>query len=233
MNDQSGFRPMAWHLGFPVLAFIATFFSLFVFQSPLTGSGDNAFAQSSVRPPANATTSATPRAGTSTSIPGVKSVAPEDPKKGNVPGGSLGNRSQSDFWRALRQGATGTVSIPDKKAGQAIRGTPQRLRTEADVRNAQAAKAVGEGTGDATPKGTQAVASNPIVSWVEFRQGPLASIRCLCDGRCDRSDCSCFSSIRGRVRVEHGLSGQMIQPVWLDRAVRALAAGCFPLSSWR
>ncbi|MGI9411439.1 MAG: hypothetical protein ACR2OV_15270, partial [Hyphomicrobiaceae bacterium] len=208
MNDQSGFRPMAWHLGFPVLAFIATFFSLFVFQSPLTGT-DSAFAQSSVRPPANATTSAAPRAGTSTSIPGVKSVAPEDPKKGNVPGGSLGNRSQSDFWRALRQGATGTVSIPDKKAGQAIRGTPQRLRTEADVRKAQAAKAVGEGTGDATPQGTQAVASNPIVSWVQFRQGPLATNGAYALGGMILL-LFIFFLVRGRIRVEHGLSGQLI-----------------------
>ncbi len=36
---------------------------------------------------------------------------------GNVPGNSLGNTSDSDFWRQVRRGAAGTVSIPDKKAG--------------------------------------------------------------------------------------------------------------------
>ena len=210
MNNRSGSRPMAWRLGFPVLAFLAAFAALFVLQAPVTGDG-SALAQSSVRPPANATTSTVPRAGTSTSIPGVKSVAPENPKKGNVPGGSLGNRSQSDFWRALREGATGTVSIPDKKAGQAIRGTEQRLRTEADVREAQAAKAAGEGT--ATPTQTsqssQAFASNSIATWVQFRQGPLATMGAYAMGGIILL-LFVFFLLRGRIRVEHGMSGQLI-----------------------
>lgn len=36
---------------------------------------------------------------------------------GSVPGNSLGNTSDSDFWRQVRRGVTGSVSIPDKKAG--------------------------------------------------------------------------------------------------------------------
>jgi formate dehydrogenase subunit gamma len=36
---------------------------------------------------------------------------------GEVPGDSLGGSSDTDFWRAVRQGQQFTVSIPDKKAG--------------------------------------------------------------------------------------------------------------------
>ena len=31
-----------------------------------------------------------------------------------VPGGTLGNASDADFWREIRSGIQGTVSIPDK-----------------------------------------------------------------------------------------------------------------------
>ena len=207
MNNRSGSRPMAWRLGFPVLAFLAAFFALSVLQVPVFGDG-SAFAQSSVRPPANATTSTVPRAGTPTRIPGVQSVAPENPKEGNVPGGSLGNRSQSDFWRTLREGATGTVSIPDKKAGQAIRGTPQRLRTEADVIRAQAAKAAGTATGDSTPQAAQAVARNPI-DWIRLREGPLATYGAYGLGGTVLL-LVVFFLVRGRIKVEHGLSGELV-----------------------
>lgn len=52
-------------------------------------------AQSSVRPPEGATESTT---------------------GGNVPGGALGNTSDSEMWRSIRKGIEGTVSIPDKNA---------------------------------------------------------------------------------------------------------------------
>ena len=45
---------------------------------------------------------------------------------------SLGNESDSDMWRAIRQGTFGTVSIPDKKAGQLIQSEGENWRT---VRN--------------------------------------------------------------------------------------------------
>ncbi|MBL96095.1 MAG: Formate dehydrogenase, nitrate-inducible, cytochrome b556(Fdn) subunit [Alphaproteobacteria bacterium MarineAlpha3_Bin5] len=37
--------------------------------------------------------------------------------QGAVPGGSVGNLSDSEIWRAIRRGVEGNVSIPDKKAG--------------------------------------------------------------------------------------------------------------------
>jgi formate dehydrogenase subunit gamma len=41
-------------------------------------------------------------------------------KAGNVPGNSSGNSSDSDFWRALKDGVEGKVSIPDKQSGRLI-----------------------------------------------------------------------------------------------------------------
>jgi len=46
-----------------------------------------------------------------------RSVAPDMPTAGNVPGDSLGNTSDSEMWRAVRNGVQGNVSIPDKQAG--------------------------------------------------------------------------------------------------------------------
>src|SRR5690606_15447146 len=40
------------------------------------------------------------------------------PTGGQVPGNALGNQADSDLWRAIRQGETGYVSIPDPRAGQ-------------------------------------------------------------------------------------------------------------------
>ena len=57
-------------------------------------------AQSSVRPPAGSDTEVT---------------AP-----GEVPGNALGSASDSELWRAVKSGAAGSVSIPDKKAGMLV-----------------------------------------------------------------------------------------------------------------
>ena len=74
----------------------------------------SAFAQSSVRPPDNAVNiKAAPRS------PGI---APRASGLARQPGtasgieNTLGNRSQTDFWRALRHGVKGTVSIPNKNS---------------------------------------------------------------------------------------------------------------------
>lgn len=162
-----------------------------------------AFAQSSVRPPANATVNAVPRAGTPTPVPGRRGVAVEPLEKGNVPGGALGNRSQSDIWRVLREGKTGKVSIPDNKAGQLIRGTQQRLKTEADIRKAVAER------GAAATRGPD-ITDGSIMSWVEFRRGPLATYGAYAIGATVLL-LVIFFLIRGRIRVEHGLSGELIQ----------------------
>ncbi len=82
-----------------------------------------ASAQSSVRPPSNATENAVPApSGTgSTAAParpsgggptaGRPTVAPPNLTAGAVPGNTLGTRSQSDIWRQIRDGATGNVLI--------------------------------------------------------------------------------------------------------------------------
>ena len=166
-----------------------------------------ASAQSSVRPPANATVNAVPRAGSSSTVPGRKAVAPEVLKKGNVPGGSLGNRSQADIWRKLRSGATGNVSIPDANAGTLIRGAPLMpvatgTPSEADIRKAMAAQSAGQRSA--------AFGGSSIMSWVEFRRGPMATYGAYAMGAVIVL-LVVFFLIRGRIRVEHGLSGQMIQ----------------------
>jgi formate dehydrogenase subunit gamma len=63
----------------------------------------HANAQSSVRPPASGDTGF--------SDPSVS---------GEVPGNALGSTSDSEIWRAVKGGATGNVSIPDKKAGMLV-----------------------------------------------------------------------------------------------------------------
>jgi formate dehydrogenase subunit gamma len=39
---------------------------------------------------------------------------------GNIPGSPRGSLSQAEMWRAVRGGITGTVSIPNKEAGQLV-----------------------------------------------------------------------------------------------------------------
>lgn len=91
---------------------------------------------------------------------------------GNVPGNTLGTSSDTDFWRAVRQGEQGTVSIPDARAGVLV-------QSEGD-------------------------------NWRAFRNGPLSvfgawallgMVILLC----------VFFILRGRIKVEHGLSGKLIE----------------------
>lgn len=50
------------------------------------------------------------------------------PTGGEVPGNTLGATSDSEFWRAVRQGARGNVSIPDKQAGQLVQSEGDNWR---------------------------------------------------------------------------------------------------------
>lgn len=63
-------------------------------------------AQSSVRPPANATNAT----------------------GGTVPGMSRSSDSASEIWRAVRKGVKGTVSIPDQNAGQLVQSEGDNWR---------------------------------------------------------------------------------------------------------
>ncbi len=47
---------------------------------------------------------------------------------GQVPGGTLGAASDADFWREIRSGIEGTVSIPDKKAGVLVQSSGEGWR---------------------------------------------------------------------------------------------------------
>ncbi len=61
----------------------------------------------------------------------VLSVAPNSANAqqgGKVPGQSLGNSSNSELWRAVRKGTRGTVSTPDKQAGQLIQSEGDNWR---------------------------------------------------------------------------------------------------------
>jgi formate dehydrogenase subunit gamma len=91
---------------------------------------------------------------------------------GHVPGNTLGTSSDADFWRQIRKGEQGNVSIPNARAGVLI-------QSEGD-------------------------------NWRAFRNGPLSVfgawallgiIILLC----------IFFIIRGRIRVEHGMSGRLIE----------------------
>lgn len=110
-------------------------------------------AQSSVRPPANAVTGGGPTGGT-------------------VPGGTEGFSSDSDTWRAVRQGIQGNVSIPDKKAGQLVQSEGDNWR---------------------------AIKNGPITTWGVIIMGGMIGLLAL------------FYLIRGKIRVDHGMSGRTIE----------------------
>ncbi len=57
-----------------------------------------------------------------------RQVEEPSPLSGNVPGGHLGTASDSEFWREIRNGAQGTVSIPDKQAGLMIQSEGDNWR---------------------------------------------------------------------------------------------------------
>ncbi|WP_346898075.1 formate dehydrogenase subunit gamma [uncultured Roseibium sp.] len=57
-------------------------------------------------------------------------AAPEaSPSGGMVPGDTLGTTSDSDYWRAVRHGLQGNVSIPDKKAGTLVQSEGEAWRS--------------------------------------------------------------------------------------------------------
>ena len=49
-------------------------------------------------------------------------------QEGHVPGGTLGNQSDPEMWRAIRKGIQGTVSIPNKQAGVLVQSEGDNWR---------------------------------------------------------------------------------------------------------
>lgn len=141
----------------------AVAFALLTLLSVNTQFTNDAAAQSSVRPPANATQNAVPGSGDPTA--GRPTRQPTELRDGAVPGGSMGTNSDADIWRKIRDGVTGNVSIPDKRSGQMIRGTDNRLRTREDVIAATESRGGSAGNLGGNNAG--------IASWIELRNGPL------------------------------------------------------------
>lgn len=56
-------------------------------------------------------------------------VASESPVDGLVPGNTLGGTSDTDFWRAVRQGEAGNVSIPDQKSATLVQSEGELWRS--------------------------------------------------------------------------------------------------------
>lgn len=55
------------------------------------------------------------------------SVRPPEASGGAVPGGALGTTNDSEFWRQIRRGAPGTVSIPDKQSATLVQSSGEKL----------------------------------------------------------------------------------------------------------
>jgi formate dehydrogenase subunit gamma len=102
----------------------------------------------------------------------IASPAANAQEQGQVPGGALGNTSDTDFWRAVRQGDRGTVSIPNQQAGVLIQSEGDNWRA---IRNG--------------PLSTYGV-------WALLGTIGLLAL---------------FFVVRGRIRVEAGPSGHVIQ----------------------
>ncbi len=118
-----------------------------------------------------------------------RGVEPEMPMMGNVPGASAGSASDSEIWRAVRNGIQGTVSIPDKQAGVLV-------QSEGD-------------------------------NWRAWRNGPVTvSGVWIVLGMCGLL--ALFFAIRGRIRVESGMSGETLERFnGLERFAHWLTASCF------
>lgn len=101
-------------------------------------------AQSNVRPPAGAVQNYEPTSPSlRKNIPSYSAV-PVPVEQGNVPGEALGNKSDSEFWRKLRHGYSGTVSIPDQNAGTLVQSQGEDWR---QFRNGPMKKWTGIGLG--------------------------------------------------------------------------------------
>lgn len=91
---------------------------------------------------------------------------------GEVPGGALGNTSDAQIWRMIRQGHQGTVSIPDAKAGVLVQSEGDNWR---------------------------AVRNGPVSIYGAWLLLAMVVFLAL------------FFALRGRIKVEKGLSGQKIE----------------------
>jgi len=73
-----------------------------------------------------------------TQSPGLTVTSAVAQSGGQVPGNWSGNTSDAEFWRLVKKGVKGTVSIPDKKAGQLVQIDGDELRAFRNNRMANA-----------------------------------------------------------------------------------------------
>ena len=128
-------------------------------------------------------------AGTASAQTNDRSVAPEPPAEGMVPGKSLGNIGDAEIWRAVRHGIAGNVSIPNKQAGVLVQSEGDNWR---------------------------AVRNGPVTRAGLWIMGGMLALLAL------------FFAVRGRIRVESGLSGETIVRFNnVERFAHWLTASCF------
>ena len=163
---------------------------------------DAAWAQSSVRPPANAVNNVRPPAPPPANAPtkpgesrpqDAKAPFSADPQNMTSPVGELGPNSDATLWGEVRHGQRFTVSIPDKKAAVLVKsGGVAWERT------------VG-GKGPLGQWGAKAIAITLAVLAI-------------------------FYLLRGRVRLERGFSGRLIERFsGIERFCHWLTASSFVL----
>ncbi len=118
-------RPGDWtfNLGIAtLLVYLSTIICIGAYLDPTIAVAQN------VRPPSNATKNEIPPNLAKGDVP-FRSSQPTNTTDGMVPGESLGNRSNAELWRSVRQGVIGKVSIQDQKAGQLVQSYGELWRS--------------------------------------------------------------------------------------------------------
>ncbi len=144
---------------------------------------DQAWAQSSVRPPENAVQNVRPPADQPTDAPSQPGVprppdaqAPfnAEPDQMISPLGELGPNSDATLWGEVRHGEQFSVSIPDEKAGILVQS---------------------EGVGWQQAR----AGKGPLAEWGANAIAVMVLLLAI------------FYVLRGRIRIEHGRSGRLVE----------------------
>jgi len=174
-------------IGLSAISFAIVIFLGSLFQAVLTA--NEAMAESSVRPPANAVTNA-PAAPGDARVPDA--VAPFE-GAARAPLDILGPNSDPTLWGEVRQGSSFTVSIPDTNAATLVQSYG------VEWKNTRSA------SGPLRKYGTMSIFAVIALLFV-------------------------FFLFRGRIRVEHGFSGNLIERFKpIERFGHWLVAGSFIL----
>ena len=161
----------------------------------------HANAQSNVRPPNDATINVGP-GGKDQNLRGgipARRIPPPDVQGGRVPGDVLGTKSQTDFWRKLRNGSFGNTQVRGAGSGQTIQGTTKRLTTEDQIRAAAKRGFISTAAvNDLSSNGWRAVKNGPLVTYSAIAMVGILVLLIA------------FYVIRGRIKIDSGFSGQTL-----------------------